>query len=268
MRLQQKIYTQLQAPKKKRPSVLKEVALIGFMTCIALFLFVLPQLKPVTTAAGEMKIYTAFGGEAGRFHARASMLYTGVYHEENEQLLDFFAHFDEHMTPTEGRLGMYIVDILVLGNGEVSRYQMSESYLLDVDTGIFYKGDAMYEAVFNIAYTPHNNTGFALLMPVAIIILQGVISNQYKKRKIKFEIPLKYNGPVIAIFLLVMGFLMFYHYQIGPLFKPVLFIFPILFAVIMWKVIKKLAPSSFVYKMEMLRVIVAALLLTVFLMTV
>ncbi len=256
--LKEKIYRQLHTKKPKRFTGLKEALLLTIMIAIAFFLFILPPAQQTTTSAGDITLFTAFGGEPGQFFARPSTLYTGVYHEENEQLLDFFRTFDEHMIVTEDvKLGEHIADIVMIQNGKQTRYQMSDTYLLNVDTGVFYQGDETYEDAFNIAYTPHNDPGFAIFMPIVVIILHGVISNRYKKANITFEIPVKYNAPVIMGFLVIMGSSMFYHQQIGPIFKPLLIIFPVAFGLVMWKIIKKIAPSPFVYRMEMIRVLVS-----------
>ena len=264
--LKARIYEGIHQNKKANLLKWKEAFLIIAISAITLFLVFVPESVPQNQTANIpiQAIFKNFGGKEGEFSARNSSLYNSVEKVEDQTVYDFFENFSQYVKETDGSLGNYITDVIVIRNGQEERYQVSDTGMLHVDTGQFYVDNSdMYSEVFSSLYSVTLNNWF-IFFPLTMLAISLISRTYYKRHHVKEVNLLKTHPWHFALIMIVIANIFAWSALIGPLYKPLLIVLALLFGVVTWNAIKKNLPSYSVYKFEAIKLIISTAALVTF----
>jgi Ca2+/Na+ antiporter len=103
-----------------------------------------------------------------------------------------------------------------------------------------------------------------MLLPIAVIFLNIVSSYLYKRKGIKLPETNKNAMKYSLLFLLLLAGIFMYAIFIGPLYKPVLYLFAFIYGYLLWRVLKLNAQHLYVYKVERAKAAILVLVILAF----
>ncbi|MGG2054506.1 hypothetical protein ABFY48_08900 [Lysinibacillus pakistanensis] len=251
-----RIYERIQHKKKKGLTIWKEGVLLLTTAMIALFLILLPQNSPLPQSANQsiQTIYKYFGGEEGKFFARGSDLYTSVERVNDRKIYYFFQDLTHYVEEGEGRLGNYITDVVVVRDNQEEHYQISDTGMLNIDSGQFFVGTSdMYEEVFQLLYSVNTKPWF-LILPFVVIVANLFSASYYKRRRLDNYKPPKPKWWLLLLFLLVTFGIFAWATWVGPLYKPLMLMLAVFYGVIIWYNLKRDIQNYAIYKVETIKI--------------
>jgi len=275
-RIKHEIDVKIRNKKANRSPIWKEIVLISSIAVIALTLMILPSMDSPQQATSQSveAIYAYENSKEGKFFARPSTLYLGVEEITEPAMFDFFEHYTDFVHPSNISINDSIIpfdssdiDIVVIRNGTEENWKITWEGILNVDTNQFYQAndeDSFGDMIIKTFYSDQGGS----LPPLFIIPLLGILVNFtpsiiYRMRKKDEKSPLNNNVKFGFIpFLAIMAITGWQNF-IGPLYKPLLVIFIILFLLITRFFLKILTPTIFVYRVEMIRYSVLLLILLI-----
>lgn len=151
-----RIYEHIHYKKRNGLTFWKESFLLLTIAMIALFFILIPPnfSQPQTASQSIQAIYKHFGGKDGEFFSRSSSLYVSVKKVEETSVFSFFEDLTQYVERADGKLGNYITDVVVVRDRQEERYQISDTGMLNVDSGQFFVGKTeMYDEVFQTLYS-------------------------------------------------------------------------------------------------------------------
>lgn len=235
---------------------------------IALFLiFTTPNMPLSTASSSEKVIYTYFGGEEGTFKAKASLLYMKIQKVQSEREIAYLENIEALEIVEDGKLGVHIVDVVFVRDGEQHRYQLSEKDIYDVDRNIYYRDSSdVYSDVFDTLYTSKGSS-FTFLLPLIIVIMNAYSMNHYKRLGIneKEIMPktVSFYLLSVAMFIVLIGS-MLYSVFVAPIFIPLAIMICLFFALLMWRYFTHHISDFRALKLERIKLIIA--LIAIFLL--
>lgn len=256
--LKSRVYEEIQQNKKSSLGKWKEAFLLIAIAIISLFLVIVPESMPQnqTTPSSIQAIYKYFDGKEGKFFARSSSLYLSVHKVDDPNVYLFFENFSQYVKQVDGKLGNYITDVVVVRDREEEHYQVSETDILHVDTGKFYQSDSeLYNEVFNSLYSVNINVWF-ILFPIMTTFVHILGIFYYKVRNIKENNPYKNSWWLFAVVVVTMMAIFAWAQWVGPLYKPLVIVFALLYGAMQWYILKQNAQTDTIYKVEVLKIII------------
>lgn len=244
----------------------KEVIVSCAVIAITLFLLFTPTLQKNQATSDDIQhIYTFFSAKEGEFRARASLQYVGMQDLKNDVTVQLFNQVEQMEVVENGSLGPYFVDVIVVRNHEKQqRYQLSDTTLYDVDNNIYYTSDdPLYSETFDVLFNGKHSR-LTMLLPIAVIFLNIVSSYLYKRKGIKLPETNKNAMKYSLLFLLLLAGIFMYAIFIGPLYKPVLYLFAFIYGYLLWRVLKLNAQHLYVYKVERAKAAILVLVILAF----
>ncbi|MFJ7732903.1 hypothetical protein ACIQXF_13515 [Lysinibacillus sp. NPDC097231] len=252
-----RIYEHIQHKKKKGFSTWKEGILLLTIAVIALFLILLPQNSslPQTANHSIQAIYKYFGGQEGKFFARSSGLYISVEKVDDTTVYSFFQDLTQYVEEANGKLGKYIVDVVVVRNQQEEHYQVSDTGMLNVDSGQFFVGkSAIYDEIFFSLYDVKARS-WLFFLPVIIITVVNLISiYYYSGRKLEEKKPSKRSWQILLLAITVLVGIIVWATWVGPLYRPLMVVIALLYHVIVWHYLKRDIQKYSDYKVEMIKI--------------
>ncbi|WP_286926791.1 MULTISPECIES: hypothetical protein [Lysinibacillus] len=251
-----RIYERIQHKKKKGLTIWKEGVLLFTTAMIALFLILLPQNSTLPQSANQsiQTIYKYFGGEEGKFFARGSDLYTSVERVNDRKIYNFFQDLTHYVEEGDGRLGNYITDVVVVRDNQEEHYQISDTGMLNIDSGQFFVGTSdMYGEVFQLLYSVNTKPWF-LILPLIVVVANLFSASYYKRRKLDNYKPPKSKWWLLLLFLSVTFGIFAWATWVGPLYKPLMLTLAVFYGVIIWYNLKRDIQHYAIYKVETIKI--------------
>ena len=245
----------------------KEIGLVIGICFIGLFLIFTTSSELKNHAAtDEITKITSYHNVTGEgFWGRTSTLFVGVKDILNEQTVLFFQNIDQLPPIENANINFHgSFDIVVIKNGEKLRYQLSENYLYDVDLHIIYPGYKEYPIVLADAFTEaHENSRFAFvfLIPIFVIVLNLVTQAFYRRRGIKTPEKLPGMGIAIMIAIITLAAIGYYVFEVGPIYRPLLFILAIIYGWLIWWPVKRNITNLHILKVERIKTLIMVLIM-------
>lgn len=264
-----RIYERIQHKKKKGLTIWKEGVLLLTTAMIALFLILLPQNSPLPQSANQsiQTIYKYFGGEEGKFFARGSDLYTSVERVNDRKIYNFFQDLTHYVEEGEGRLGNYITDVVVVRDNQEEHYQISDTGMLNIDSGQFFVGTSdMYDEVFQLLYSVNTKPWF-LILPLVVIIVNLFSASYYKRRRLDNYKPPKQKWWLLLLILSVAFGIFAWATWVSPLYKPLMLVLAVFYGVIIWYNLKRDIQHYAIYKVETIKICIITVALVFVIMT-
>lgn len=275
-RIKHKINVKIRNKKAYRSPLWKEIVLLSSIAFIALTLMILPSMDSPQQATSQSveAIYAYENSEEGKFFARPSTLFLGVKEITEPAMLDFFEHYSDFVQPSNMPINDSIIpfdlsyiDIVVIRNGKEEYWKITWEGILNVATNQFYKAndeDSFGDMIMKTFYSDQGGS----IPPLFIIPLLGILVSIippiiYNVRKRDEKSPLNYNLKYGIIPFLTYMAVIGWHNLIGPLYKPFLGILVILFSLYTHFFLRSLKPSTFVYRIEIIRYSVLMILLLI-----
>ncbi|MGE7674213.1 hypothetical protein ACQKMV_11620 [Lysinibacillus sp. NPDC094403] len=251
-----RIYEHIHHKKRSGLTLWKESFLLLMIVLIALFFILIPQNSspPQTASQSIQAIYKHFGGKEGEFFARSSILYISVKKVEDTSVSSFFEDLPQYVEKTDGKLGNYITDVVVVRDRQEERYQISDTGMLNVDSGQFFVGKSeMYDEVFQTLYSVET-IPWLFILPLIIAAVNIFSMYYYKRHNLQGLKPSKRLWWLLVLVLAMLSGVFAWATWIGPLYKPLMILFALLYGVIIWHYIKREVKTYSIYKVETIKI--------------
>ncbi|MEX3745503.1 MULTISPECIES: hypothetical protein [Lysinibacillus] len=251
-----RIYERIQYKDKKSLTIWKEGVLLLTIAMTALFLIMVPQSSsPPQTASHSIKaIYKHFGGEEGKFFARSSSLYISVKKVEDGIVYSFFEDLTQYVEEADGDLGNHITDVVVVRDGQEEHYQISDTGMLNVDSGQYFVGNSeMYEDVFETLYSV-DTKAWIFIFPLIAATINTFTMYYYKRHKLEESNPFKHKWWLFVLVLTMLFGVFAWATWVGPLYKPLMIMLALLYGVIIWYYMKRDVQTYSIYKVETIKI--------------
>lgn len=244
-----------QKPLKMGGSMWKEIGIIAAICCIGLFLFITSTMTDTNqaTSTDVEAVYLYNNDYEKGFRARASSLYIGVHDVTNENFIRFFERLDDVELLENKKIDRSHYDIVVVKNGEQNRYQLTYDYLWDMDNDRFYNMKNHYSTIITDSVTSNlynSMGGYYMFVPIALLFISISASFFYKRRKLQEPRKLKGRGLIIAIMMSATGLFLAYYINIGPIYKPLLFVCAFIYGYILWWPVGRNVTNMHIRKIE------------------
>lgn len=237
----------------------KEVSIVIGICFIGLFLLYTSSNGLKNHAATEeiTGLYSYHNHTGEGFRGKASTLFIGVKDIMTERTVLLFETIDELPILDQAPYGFVDhYDIVVVKKGVKHQYQLSEDYLYDVDNNLIYPGYKEFPmALADDLTKPHENNGYplALLIPFSVIFINMMINIYYKRRRMNRPEKLPGTGIAVTISIFVLIAIGLYVYFIGPIYRPLLFLFAILYGWLLWWPVKRNITDLNILKVERIK---------------
>lgn len=251
-----RIYEHIHHKKRNGLTLWKESFLILTIAMIALFFILIPQNSspPQTASQSIQAIYKHFGGKEGNFFARSSSLYISVKKVEDTSVFSFFEDLTQYVEKADGKLGNYITDVVVVRNRQVERYQISDTGMLNVDSGQFFVGNSnMYDEVFQTLYSVET-IPWIFILPLIMVAVNIFSMYYYKRHNHQGFKPSKRLWWLLVLVLAMLSSVFAWATWVGPLYKPLMIMFAFLYGFIIWHNIKREVQTYAIYKIETIKI--------------
>ncbi len=263
-----RIYERIYQKKRKGLTLWKESILLLTIAMIALFLIMIPQNSspPQTADQSIQAIYKHFGGKEGEFFARSSSLYISVKKVEDTTVFSFFEDVTQYVEKTDGKLGNHITDVVVVRDRQEERYQISETGMLNVDSGQFFAGNSeMYDEVFQTLYSVET-IPWIFILPFIVVAVNIFSMYYYKRHNIEESKPSKRTWWLLVFLLAMLSSVFAWAIWVGPLYKPLMIMFAFLYGFIIWHNIKREVQTYSIYKVETIKISIISATLVLIIM--
>jgi len=254
--IKSRIYERIQHREKKGLPLWKESVLLLTIAMIALFFIMTPQNSspPQTVGQSIQAIYKHFGGKEGKFFARSSSLYTSTEKVEDTIVYNFFEDLTQYVEEADGKLGNYITDVIVVRDREEEHYQISDTGMLNVDSGQFFAGNSVtYDIVFQRLYTVTTKP-WIFILPLIVIAVNIFSTNYYKRHNLQGSTPSKHVWWLLVLVLSMLSSVFAWATWVGPLYKPLMITFALLYGLIFWYFIIRGIRTYSIYKVETIKI--------------
>lgn len=261
-----RIYEHIHHKKRHGLPLWKESFLLLTIAVITLFLILIPQNSspPQTADQSIQVIYKHFGGKEGKFLARSSSLYISIKKVEDTIVYSFFEDLTQYVEKADGKLGSYIADVVVVKGHREERYQISDTGMLNVDTGQFFVGNSdMYDKVFQTLYSVET-IPWIFILPLIVIAVNICSTYYYKRLNLQGSKPSKHVWWVLVFGLVIISSVFAWAIWVGPLYKPLMITFALLYGIIFWNFIIRDVQTYSIYKVETIKIsIISAILVLI-----
>lgn len=262
-----RIYKRIHNKGKKGLTLWKEGVLLLTIAMIALFLILIPQNSTPQTAGQSIQtIYKHFGGKEGKFFARSSSLYTSVEKVEDTIVYNFFEDLTQYVEEADGKLGNHITDVVVVRDRQEEHYQISDTGMLNVDSGQFFVGNSeTYDKVFKILYSA-KATPWIIILPLIVVTVNIFSMNYYKRHNLQGSKPSKRMWWLLVLVLAMLTSVFAWATWSGPLYKPLMITFALLYGFIFWYFIIREERTYSIYKVETIKISIISATLVLIIM--
>lgn len=262
-----RIYKRIHNKGKKGLTLWKEGVLLLTIAMIALFLILIPQNSTPQTAGQSIQtIYKHFGGKEGKFFARSSSLYTSVEKVEDTIVYNFFEDLTQYVEEADGKLGNHITDVVVVRDRQEEHYQISDTGMLNVDSGQFFVGNSeTYDKVFKILYSA-KATPWIIILPLIVVTVNIFSMNYYKRHNLQGSKPSKRMRWLLVLVLAMLSSVFAWATWSGPLYKPLMITFALLYGFIFWYFIIREERTYSIYKVETIKISIISATLVLIIM--
>lgn len=251
-----RIYERIQHKRKKGLPLWKESVLLLTIAMIALFFIMTPQNSSSPQTAGQsiQAIYKHFGGKEGKFFARSSSFYISTEKVEDTIVYNFFEDLTQYVVESDGKLGNYITDVIVVRDRQEEHYQISDTGMLNVDSGQFFAGNSVtYDIVFQRLYSVTTKP-WIFILPLIMIAVNIFSTKYYKRHNLQGSKPSKHVWWLLVLVLAMISSVFAWATWVGPLYKPLLITFALLYGVIFWHFIIRNVQTYSIYKVETIKI--------------
>lgn len=263
-----RIYERIHHKRKKDLPLWKESVLLLTIAMIALFFIMTPQNSSPPQTAGQsiQAIYKHFGGKEGKFFARSSSLYISTEKVEDTIIYNFFKDLTQYVEEADGKLGNHITDVVVVRDRQEERYQISDTGMLNVDSGQFFVGKSeIYDKVFQTLYSA-KATPWIFILPLIVVAVNIFSMNYYKRHNLQGSKPSKRMWWLLVLVLAMVSSVFAWATWVGPLYKPLMITFAFLYGVIIWHSIKRDVQTYSIYKVETIKISIISATLVLIIM--
>ncbi|KOP80262.1 hypothetical protein AMS59_02370 [Lysinibacillus sp. FJAT-14745] len=263
-----RIYERIHHKKRNGLTIWKESFLLFTIAMIALFFILIPQNSspPQTASQSIQAIYKHFGGKEGEFFARSSSLYMSVKKVEDTSVFSFFEDLTQYVEKADGKLGNYITDVVVVRDRQEEHYQISDTGMLNVDSGQFFVGNSdMYDEVFQTLYSVETMP-WIFILPLIVIAVNLFSANYYKRHNLQAPQPSKHVWWLLVLVLAMISSIFAWATWVGPLYKPLIMTFALLYGVIFWNFIIRKVQTYSIYKVETIKISIISATLVLIIM--
>ncbi len=267
--IKNRIYERIHHKEKKGLTIWKEGALLFTIAMITLFFIMLPQSSssPQTASHPIQAIYMHFGGEEGQFFARSSSLYMSVKKVQDPTVFSFFEDLTQYVEEADGKLGNHITDVVVVRDGQEEHYQISDTGMLNIDSGQFFVGNSdVYDEVFDALYSV-KIIPWMFILPLIIAAVNIFSMSYYKRHDLQGFKPSMRMWWLLVLVVAMISSIFAWAAWVGPLYKPLMIMCAFLYGFIIWHHIKREVQTYSVYKVETIKIsiITATLVLIIML---
>ncbi|MFJ3390723.1 hypothetical protein [Lysinibacillus sp. NPDC086135] len=265
-----RIYEHIHHKKRNGLTLWKESFLLLTIAMIALFLIFIPQNSspPQTADQSIQAIYKHFGGKGGKFFARSSSLYISIKKVEDTIVYSFFEDLTQYVEKADGKLGNHIADVVVVKDHREERYQISDTGMLNVDSGQFFVGNSdMYDEVFQTLYSVES-IPWIFILPLIVVVVNIFSMYYYKRHNLEGSKP-KPSKRIWWLLVLVLAMLssvFAWATWVGPLYKPLMIMFAFLYGFIIWHNLKREVQTYSIYKVETIKISIISATLVLIIM--
>jgi len=208
----------------------------------------------LTAGQSIQAIYKNFGGKEGKFFARSSSLYMSVKKVEDTIVYSFFEDVTQNVEKADGKLGNHITDVVVVRDRQEEHYQISDTGMLNVDSGQFFVGKSdTYDEVFQTLYSSEAMP-WMIILPLIVIAVNLFSMNYYKRHNLQGPKPSKHVWWLLVHVLAMISSVFAWATWVGPLYKPLMITFAFLYGVIIWHYIKRDVRTNSIYKVEKIKI--------------
>lgn len=263
-----RIYRRIDNKEKKGLTLWKESVLLLTIAMIALFFIMIPQNSSPPQTAGQsiQTIYKYFGGKEGKFFARSSSLYMSVKKVEDPIVYSFFEDLTQYVEEADGKLGNHITDVVVVRDRQEEHFQISDTGMLNVDSSQFFVGNSdTYDKVFQTLYSSEAMP-WMIILPLIVIAVNIFSMNYYKRHNLQGFKPSKRMWWLFVLVLVMISSVFAWANWIGPLYKPLMITFALLYGVIIWHYIKRDVQTYSIYKVETIKISIISVTLVLIIM--
>lgn len=250
-----RIYERIHNKGKKGLTLWKEGVLLLTIALIALFLILIPQNSTPQTAGQSIQtIYKHFGGKEGKFFARSSSLYTSVEKVEDTIVYNFFEDLTQYVEEADGKLGNHITDVVVVRDRQEEHYQISDTGMLNVDSGQFFvENSETYDKVFQTLYSA-KATPWIIILPLIVVTVNIFSMSYYKRHNLQGSKPSKRMWWLLVLVLAMLSSVFAWATWVGPLYKPLMITFALLYGFVLWYFIIREERRYSIYKVETIKI--------------
>lgn len=251
-----RIYERIHHKRKKDLALWKESVLLLTIAMIALFFIMTPQnpSPPQTAGHSIQAIYKHFGGKEAKFFARSSSLYISTEKVEDTIVYNFFEDLTKYVEEADGKLGNHITDVIVVRDREEEHYQISDTGMLNVDSGQFFSGNSVtYDIVFHRLYSVTTKP-WIFILPLIVIAVNIFSTNYYKRHNLQGSKPSKHVWWLLVLVLAMFSSIFAWATWVGPLYKPLMITFALLYGFIFWYFIIREVGTYAIYKVETIKI--------------
>ncbi|MFC9542118.1 hypothetical protein ACFTQ7_19900 [Lysinibacillus sp. NPDC056959] len=262
-----RIYERIHNKGKKGLTLWKEGVLLLTIALIALFLILIPQNSTPQTAGQSIQtIYKHFGGKEGKFFARSSSLYTSVEKVEDTIVYNFFEDVTQYVEEADGKLGNHITDVVVVRDRQEEHYQISDTGMLNVDSGQFFVGNSeTYDKVFQTLYSA-KATPWIIILPLIVVTVNIFSMSYYKRHNLQGSKPSKRMWWLLVLVLAMLSSVFAWATWVGPLYKPLMITFALLYGFVFWYFIIREERTYSIYKVETIKISIISATLVLIIM--
>lgn len=260
--LKKSIYHNVHKKPVKRRNPLKTFREIGVMAAICfigLFLLFTSDNLNNQAASGEIAKITSYenNGEKG-FRGRTSTLFIGVENVTTDKMVTLFENISELPAVMAPAKSDVYYDIVVLyKNGEKRKFELAWNYLYDMTNDAYYPGYEQYPSdILSDLEDAHERVQFpSIFIGLGILAMILVASSYYSRRQIELPKKIRGLGVAMTIYLIVVAFMGYYYFMIGPFYKPLLVLLLFVYGFSFWWLIKKEVTNLNILKVEKYKIL-------------